>query len=69
MKSTWRGNLPNMRGKKVYRFRCGCCEAIDYRDEIETRAAIRQMRDMIANPWLYDLHPAEVRLYRECGAG
>jgi hypothetical protein len=62
MKSVHTGwKIPNMRGKKVYRFRCQCCEAIDFRDEQEAREATRLVtaakRGLLTQHYL---HQAEI---------
>jgi hypothetical protein len=39
----------NLRGRKSFTFRCGCCDAWDLREEYSKRLAEREMRDWQAN--------------------
>lgn len=46
-----RGTLwqpPNMRGKKTYSFRCGCCEARDLRQIEMDRIALLEIAEAIS---------------------
>jgi hypothetical protein len=44
MKSTHVSPAPDMRGKKSYAFRCGCCDAYDLRDKVKAREAENEMQ-------------------------
>jgi hypothetical protein len=61
MRSTFRTSIPNMRGKKVYRFRCQCCEAQDFRDREDDRLARELMRHALRGRLArHLLHQAEI---------
>ncbi len=61
MKSTFRTNIPNMRGKKVYRFRCQCCEAQDFREREDARMAGQMMHHAMRGRLTeHFLHHAEI---------
>lgn len=40
-----RGNIPNMRGKRVYLFKCRCCDAEDLREKAENKRISRELRE------------------------
>lgn len=45
MKSTPHGSVPDMRGRKSYRFSCGCCGAFDLREQYAESLAVAEMRE------------------------
>ena len=48
MKSVHTGwKIPNMRGKKFYRFSCMCCEAIDFREMLLKREHEKEIREYL----------------------
>ena len=62
MRSTPFKNLPNMRGKKTYRFPCACgCEARDFREQEFRREDGRLIRRALRGLMTMDhLHQAEI---------
>lgn len=61
MRSTAIKNIPNMRGKKVYRFRCNCCEAQDFRARESRREDGKLIRRALRGLVTIDhLHQAEI---------
>ena len=48
MRSGVKAPVPNLRGKKVHWFSCGCCWARDDRDEQLARLAHAEVEDALA---------------------
>ena len=47
MKSTHAGNIPNMKGKKVISFSCGCCGAENLKEEERKKEAKKEIEQAI----------------------
>lgn len=60
MRSVHIAPVPNMRGKKSYRFKCGCCDAQDFRSQESEREARALMLDVKRGRVTdHFLHPVE----------
>lgn len=46
-KTTFHSNVPNLKGKKTYLFRCGCCECRDLRDKFNAKALASELAEEI----------------------
>ena len=39
----------NLKGKKTMRFRCGCCEAVNFKEDELKKIHTKEMRDAVTN--------------------
>jgi hypothetical protein len=58
---------PNMKGKKLHFFGCGCCVARNTRDEVRGKIAQREMKTDLATDWAQ--HDEEETMRREGWGG